>query len=165
MQLERSREPCWDSTGRRMVKARTKACLLLALLFISSHGVAQIYKWVDAEGNVHFGDRDSKPASTYSEEVELGNINTITSVTFETVARPIDKVTMYSAQWCGYCKKARKYFKRKNIPFIEYDIEKNAAAARRHKEMGASGVPVILYKDKRMNGFSEAGFQRMYKQS
>ena len=63
----------------------------------------------------------------------------------------------------GYCKKARNYFNSKGIPFKEYDIEKSQSAARRHKEMGASGVPVILYRDKRMNGFSEAGFERIYK--
>ncbi|WP_198147347.1 glutaredoxin family protein [Gilvimarinus polysaccharolyticus] len=33
------------------------------------------------------------------------------------------RVVMY-ASWCGYCKKARRYFRANNIPFTEYDIEK-----------------------------------------
>ena len=55
-----------------------------------------------------------------------------------------------------------EYFKKNNIAFIEYDIETDKSANRRHKAMGARGVPVILFKDKRMNGFSESGFRRIY---
>ena len=33
---------------------------------------------------------------------------------------------------------------------------------KRYKEMGATGVPVILVGNKRMNGFSEDGFESIY---
>jgi glutaredoxin-like YruB-family protein len=70
---------------------------------------------------------------------------------------------MYSTAWCGYCKKARKYFTSKGIAFIEYDIEKNARAKRDYDALGGKGVPVILVGKKRMNGFSPQGFDRIYK--
>lgn len=133
------------------------------MMLISGPSIAQIYKWVDADGNIHFGDAKNLPEAAKSQEVELGDLNTITSVTYDEVMHPQEKVVMYSASWCGYCRKARNYFRSQGIPFIEYDIEKNRAAATRHKKMGASGVPVIIYGDKRMNGFSEAGFERIYK--
>ncbi|MFT5419606.1 MAG: glutaredoxin-like YruB-family protein [Candidatus Endobugula sp.] len=69
---------------------------------------------------------------------------------------------MYSTAWCGYCKKARKYFTSKGIAFIEYDIEKNARAKRDYDALGGKGVPVILVGKKRMNGFSPQGFDRLY---
>ena len=45
------------------------------------------------------------------------------------------------ATWCSVCKKAK----------------------RKYKQLGATGVPVIIVGRKRMNGFSEAGFKRIYK--
>lgn len=136
--------------------------LLSAMLFTSGQAAAQIYKWIDANGNTHYGDAKNTPDSVKSNEVTLGDINTLTSVTYDSVATPQDKVVMYAASWCGYCKKARNYFRANSIPYTEYDIEKSRSAAARYQKMGATGVPVILYKDKRMNGFSEAGFRRIY---
>lgn len=142
---------------------RPNTVFLTVLMLISGLASAQIYKWTDSDGNIHFSDTTNMSGAANSQEVELGEINTLTSVTYDKVTEPQDKVVMYSASWCGYCRKARSYFRAKGIPFMEYDIEKSPAAARRYKEMGASGVPVILYRDKRMNGFSEAGFERIYK--
>ncbi|MCW8982835.1 MAG: hypothetical protein OQK13_02220 [Gammaproteobacteria bacterium] len=73
------------------------------------------------------------------------------------------RVVMYSTEWCGYCKKARKYFNKNSIRFADYDIEKDPVAAKEHKDMGATGVPVILVGNERMNGFSQKGFERIYK--
>jgi len=70
------------------------------------------------------------------------------------------KVVLYSTSWCGYCKKAREYFTRKGIPFVEKDIEKDQAAARElaDKAMRAGvapqGVPVIDVKGKLIMGFN-----------
>ncbi len=141
---------------------RLSAVSLTLIMLISGLASAQIYTWTDSDGNVHFGDAKNMPEAAKSQEVELGKINTITSVTFEEVKEPQEEVIMYSASWCGYCRKARNYFEAQGIPFKEYDIEKSPAAAKRYKKLGASGVPVILYKDKRMNGFTKAGFDRIY---
>lgn len=62
-------------------------------------------------------------------------------------------------------KKARRYFQKNGIAFIEYDIEKDKAAARRHKKLGGTGIPLILFGKKRMKGFSESRFERMYQQN
>ena len=69
---------------------------------------------------------------------------------------------MYSTTWCGVCKKAKRYFKSKKIPFTEYDIEKSEQAAREFKKLRGRGVPVILVGDSRMNGFSVKNFDRLY---
>ena len=134
------------------------------LLLQTSH--AQIYKWKDADGKVHFGDK--KPTNKKSENIQL-KINTYQSVTIDPAILKSNKKTninknviMYSAAWCGICVKAKKYFNKNNISFTEYDIDKNKAAKKRYKEMGATGVPVIFVGDKRMNGFSAASFKRIY---
>ena len=135
--------------------------LIIFLAFFSSVSHAEVYKWTDTNGNIHFS--DVKPASIKAEELSL-EINTYTQVSFERSSYNAgSKVIMYSTKSCGYCKKAKKYFKNNNIAFTDYDINKDAKARRRHKEMGATGVPVILVGDKRLNGFSESSFQRIYK--
>jgi len=134
---------------------------IAALLVLQSVTHAGVYKWVDDEGNIHFGDR--KPNSTDAEQVKLKEINTYTSVTYDTSAFDSGKkVIMYSAEWCGVCKRAKRYFRKHNIAFTEYDVDKNVRAKQRYRKLGATGVPVILYGRKRMNGFSEAGFRRIY---
>jgi len=135
--------------------------LIGSLLIFSTSSHAEIYKWVDDQGKVHFG--DMKPVVIEAEELNL-RINTYTSVTYDVSSLDYGKkVIMYSTDWCGYCKLAKKYFKKNNIAYTEYDIEKDVKAKKRYRKMGAQGVPVILVGKKRMNGFSEKGFERIYK--
>lgn len=139
-----------------------KHIILLALLLVAAHPLsAEIFKWVDEEGEVHFSDK--KPLSQEAENIEV-KINSYIGVSYNHSIYDTGKnVVMYSTSWCGYCKKARKYFKKKNIKFIEYDVEKNSKGKRDYKKLGAKGVPVILVGKKRMDGFSGQGFERIYK--
>lgn len=137
-------------------------CILL--LTFSGSGSAEIYKWVDDKGRVHFGDAPTKNQAAEAVQLE---VNTYESVTYEDVefAEPVTskRVIMYSTSWCGYCTKARDYFAKNNIAFTDYDIETNDRARRAYDRLGGKGVPVILVGKKRMNGFSVKGFQRIYK--
>ena len=141
-------------------------CLLIisGLLMMSLAGYAHagIYKWVDADGKTHFTDK--KPHHTTSESVQL-KINTYSGVSYdEATIQHAANVVIYTTQNCGYCKQAKSYFRRKNITYTEYDIEKDREARARHQQMGAKGVPVIFVGNKRMNGFSEQGFEKIYRQ-
>ena len=141
--------------------------VLLILLFPLAAMNAEIYKWTDEKGKVHFS--DSKPVTQPVEEVEL-KINSYTHVTYElapstllgSASKGAKKVIMYSTEWCTYCKKARRFFKAKRIAFTEYDIEKSSAAKSAYEKLGGRGVPVILIGKSRMNGFSEQGFLKLY---
>ena len=134
--------------------------LILSLLLCAINGNAEIYKWTDEKGKVHYSDK--KPTNLKSEEIRL-RINTYESVSYDaSIFNTGKKVVLYSTDWCGYCKKAKQYFVRKGIPFTEYDIEKNSKARKQYQNMGAKGVPVILVGNKRMNGFSEKGFEKIY---
>ena len=136
---------------------------LLFLIYIVSTGpcLAEIYKWTDENGNTHFSDRASIQHKSQTVDVQ---VNTYDSVSYDaSIFDTGKKVVMYSTSWCGYCKKAKTYFSKNNIPFTEYNIEKNSRAKREYKKMGATGVPVILVGKKRMNGFSQKGFEAIYR--
>ncbi len=138
-----------------------KYLFVIALLLVSANSLSEIFKWADENGRVHYGDSDNLPENVRSEKMDI-EINTYTDTSFEEAGEVTDKVVMYSTAWCGHCKKARQYFIANRIPFVEYDVDKDFSAKQRYQKLGARGVPVILYKERRMNGFSEAGFKRIY---
>ena len=70
-------------------------------------------------------------------------------------------VTLYSTTWCGYCSKARSYFKSNGIPFVEKDIEKMPGARDEYqkKAPGYRGVPLIDVNGTVFKGFDQSGVQ------
>jgi len=138
--------------------------IFLLLFIIPISAFSEIYKWTDESGNVHFGD---SPKDKDKAEKIVVEVNSYENVTYDDVqfyqGSESNNVTMYATSWCGYCKKARAYFKKNGISYIEYDIEKDERAKRMYDLLGGKGVPVILVGKKRMNGFSVAGFERIYR--
>ncbi|HWA38289.1 MAG TPA: glutaredoxin family protein [Burkholderiales bacterium] len=118
--------------------------LLVALIAPAIAG-AQVVRWVDEKGRVHYGDKPPAGAAASPVQSKISSVGT-------PAARP--KVMMYSTSWCGYCAKARSHFAKRGIPFEERDIERSAAWNREHKELGGRGVPLILVGGRRMNGYS-----------
>ena len=140
------------------------ALFTICCLFSPVH--AEIYKWVDDRGRVHYSDKPSEKHPVKKLDIK---INSIESVTIRNIPGGASsssayksKVTMYSTEWCVHCKRAKKYFKKNNIPFVEYDIEKSSSAKKRYDRLGGKGVPLIVAGRKSMSGFSPEGFQRIY---
>ena len=77
----------------------------------------------------------------------------------EAGAKP--EVKMYATSWCPYCAKARAYFARRGIAYVEVDIEKSREGRAEYERLGARGIPVILVGPQRMNGFSEARLSQL----
>jgi glutaredoxin len=80
---------------------------------------------------------------------------------------PDGSVLVYSAEWCGYCKKAKAWMKQNDIPFIERDVDKTAGAqAELTQKMRAAGVPgggipVIDWAGTLVVGYDVAAFERL----
>lgn len=155
-----------------MIQSALKAVLsVIVACMIAGTASAEVYKWTDENGIVHYSDKkpedqDAKklefPVTTY-ETVSYGTVSDQNTSTRPAGVASSKRVVMFSANWCGVCKKAKKYFRRKGVRFTEYDIEKSSKGKRLYKNLGATGVPVILVGKKRMNGFSEAGFEKIYR--
>jgi glutaredoxin len=67
-------------------------------------------------------------------------------------------VVMYATSWCPHCARARAYFARKGIAYVEHDVEKSVAASVEFKRLGGRGVPLILVGREQMSGFDEQAF-------
>ena len=138
--------------------------LFIALLLFSTASSAEFYKWTDDKGNVHF--TDTPPKGKKVEQLEL-KINTYSAVEIKPLVERLgkkNKVVMYSATWCGICKKAKRYFKAKKIPYVIYDVEKSYSGKRDFKLLKGKSVPIIIVGNKRMNGFTVTRFDKLYQQ-
>lgn len=121
-----------------------------------------IHQWKDENGNIHFGDKP--PANVEADQVEI-KVFTYTSPEISTLSDPSlktsrKKVVIYTTEWCGYCDKAKQYFRKNNIRFRERDIEKSQQANRDHKKLGGKGVPLTVIGEKVIKGFSEGSFEK-----
>lgn len=67
----------------------------------------------------------------------------------------IPAIVMYTTQSCGYCAKARQYFKARGLRWDERDIETSAQAQREWKALNGQGTPVILVGEERISGFHQ----------
>jgi glutaredoxin len=119
---------------------------VLSLLLVTTSLQAGIYTWQDAQGRTHFGDRP--PAESQASQLKL-RINTYTSPEIKPLSSFISQhdpttVIIYSTQWCGVCKKAKRYFKEKKIPYEEYDVEHSEKGKRDFKRLQGTGVPILL---------------------
>ena len=130
---------------------------LLVALIAAPPAVADVYKWSDAQGRVHYS--DSAPPDTKAHQVRL-KINSIqgpavvSTLGSSGAAKAKDKVRIYTAVWCGYCKKAKAHLAAKRVPFDEVDVEASEGARSEFARIGGRGVPVILVGNQRMDGFS-----------
>lgn len=74
-------------------------------------------------------------------------------------------VIIYGASWCGACHEAAAYLRRKGIPYVEKDIEKDPQAARemqaklRRAGMRSGSIPVIDVRGKVMVGFNAGAIE------
>lgn len=147
---------------------------LMMLVFFAASVNAEIYRWTDAEGRIHFsnkpldqgkGEKVDVQVNTFSSSTGSGSASSKFRFDPGLITAPTSSrdVVMYSAAWCGYCKQARSYFKQQKIPFKEYDIETTQKGKRDYKKLGGNGVPLILVGDRRMSGFSVAGFKKLYR--
>ena len=75
-------------------------------------------------------------------------------------------IKMYSASWCGVCKKARRFLEQAGIPFQEVDVDENRDAHRelqakaRRAGISASGVPVFDVGGQLIAGFDQRALMR-----
>jgi len=127
----------------------------ILLLSVGTLPAADIQKWTDADGKVHYGER---PPSTAAASTVQGNISVVEG------ANASASVSLYSTKRCGYCKKARAYMDKNNIRYREYDIEESYVANSRFEQMGGRGVPFLVMKGNTQQGFSQASYERFFAQ-
>ena len=158
--------------------------ILSAMVHIGGMAYGEIYKWVDKNGVMHFGEVPPQNAGTTSKiesmpatprrapepqvtpEGEKFQVmkRSVKPAPPQEVSAPIAtdaSVEMFATSWCGYCKKAREFFQARGIAITEYDVEADAAAAQRKQEIHPSpGVPLVVINGKPIQGFAPHAYEQ-----
>ncbi len=154
--------------------------LLLAVL-LCGPSWADMFVWKDAQGVKHYGDAPPQALEdqnslevrrAYRRQLETRQQDAVaaslsrrsdffTGGGAPNGTRPADgaRVVMFSAPGCGYCVKAREYFKQNGVAFEELDVSASEDARRRFQGLGGRGVPLILIGDRQISGFDPQAIQ------
>ena len=147
------------------------AVAILSALFACA-ALAQVFKWTDAEGRIHYGDQPPQSGRNEKLNLRVQSYEGPAQVTdWSKIIRDKSKsagsaaapsgVVMYSTSWCPHCKRAKVYFAKRNVSYQEIDVESSESGKRAFDALGGGGVPLILVNGKAMRGFDEAGMEQL----
>jgi glutaredoxin-like YruB-family protein len=165
-----------------------KKFLLVFIVVLLSCGIAwaDLYKWEDENGVVHYTDTPPGDVSEWEEvgvetptEENRQNENDepqrpaydpqaihellkeLNDETEDVEADTAPSVELYTTSWCPYCKKAKAFFRSKGIAFTEYNIEKDRAAQQRMRSLTKSkAVPFAVINGHHIQGYSAPAYER-----
>ena len=61
----------------------------------------------------------------------------------------MSQITMYGAEWCGDCRRSKKFLDSNNVEYTYIDVEADESASDKVIEIngGMRSIPVILFSD------------------
>jgi glutaredoxin len=134
-----------------------------ALLACVTSAAAQLYRWTDDNGKVHFADRPPPPGARDVQKKDLahGAASGGESLPFA-LQRPMKEfpVTLYSAPNCESCAPARALLNARGVPFKEVSVRTDEEIQQLNQAVGANVVPALLVGSSIVKGFEEGEYQR-----
>ena len=83
-------------------------------------------------------------------------MDTHTNMTAEQKRFSVDKIVIYSADWCPSCVSAKRFLEEKNIPYEEVNIDSQGISRNRLVELtGRLAIPTIVVNEKVIGGYTE----------
>jgi glutaredoxin len=155
--------------------ARLAILLLWSASAITTPGAQTLYKSVGPDGRVVYSDRPPAegrlektmtfenlpssplPASTSSYVEQLRRMGPTSATN-----TPTSGVVLYSAAWCGFCKRAKAYLAGKGITYQDFDIDTKDGMAAFAQAGGGKGVPLLVARGQRVQGFSPAAYDALF---
>jgi len=138
---------------------------------------AEIYKYVDEQGNVHFQDhppqaadkarnlevrkslpsppKTAAPAPSAAPANPGRSAEAAAAAEASRLPQEVIDVELFGVSWCPWCRKAREFFRSRGVPYTYYDIEKDPVAAARKQQLSpGKGVPFALINGVKIKGYS-----------
>ncbi len=139
-----------------------KKTLFFFLIFIAYTAQAQLYRWVDEKGSVHYTDQPPPPNAKKVEEKKFsGNVVETDKLPYG-VQQAVKNfpVTLYTGDCGPACTLGKAYLVKRGIPFSERLPGKNQADFEQLKKASKDNlIPQLLVgKSIRLTGFDEAAW-------
>jgi glutaredoxin len=139
--------------------------LFLVLAFAVSSACAQMYRWVDQSGQVHYTDTPPPPAAAKSvQQKKLGGSVIETSQLPFQLQEAIRSypVVLYTSPSCkDGCEQARELLAKRGIPFREISVFDDDSNAVLKKASGTNQVPTLTVGSQVQIGYEPGGFNSL----
>jgi glutaredoxin len=138
--------------------------LLAAALMLPMFAAAQanVYRWVDKDGKVHYSDTPpAEPSKNLTQKRVGGGYAESSQLPYATqMAMQKSPVVLYTGADCGDpCRQGRDLLAKRGIPFSERDAQANPDDAEALKKLvGAIEVPVLTVGSAKVKGFEEGAW-------
>ena len=133
--------------------------IVLPLLLAGATSAAEMFRWVDADGKVHYTDAPPPPTAKNVQQKNLGDKpggGAQMPFVLQQAAKNFP-VTLYSSACGDPCTSAKALLGKRGIPFTEKNPEKNAADSEALKKLiGGPVVPVLIIGADVLKGFDES---------
>jgi glutaredoxin len=144
------------------VKAIALAILMMA---VAGGAGAQMYRWTDKDGKVHFSDSPppagARNVTKKGVAVQGSAAAPAPNVPFATQQAMKDSpVTLYSTPGCEACDLARKLLNARGVPFKEVSVNSEKDLAQLQSAVGSNSVPSMVVGPSVLKGFEEGAYHR-----
>ncbi|MGJ7914505.1 DUF4124 domain-containing protein [Massilia sp. LXY-6] len=135
--------------------------LLLACLAAHLPAAAQVYKWTDAQGTVHYG--DSPPPQRAASQLKTPSQAEGRSALPYELARAVkaSPVTLYTTArtGCAACDQGRALLRARGIPYTEKTVDTDEDKELLRQLGGKLELPVLVVGSRKIVGFQDAAWQ------
>lgn len=135
--------------------------LLACLSFMLSGACAgELFRWVDANGKVHYGDTKPADATDVERKVLSNDLSQNQDLPYETRrAQQNFPVTLYVGEVCGEpCNRARALLNRRGVPFREKMLKTKNEIEEFQKISGSMSAPTLQIGKVYISGYSESSW-------
>jgi glutaredoxin len=153
----------WQDPGKRRLRLLPGLFLLAAALSPHLPAAAQVYKWTDAQGTVHYSDtpppqqRTSQlkptspagPAQGAALPYELARAVKASPVTLYTTTR----------SKCAGCEQGRLLLRARGVPFSEKTVNTGEDTEQLRQLSGKLELPLLVVGNRKVAGFQDAAWQ------
>jgi len=137
-----------------------KRVTFLVLFCFACSAQAQMYRWVDEKGGVHYTDEPPPPNAKKVEEKKFSDNVVQTDKLPYSVQQAVKNfpVTLYTGDCGETCRVAKDYLVKRGVPFTERLPGKNAADLEQFKKVSKENfIPLLLVgKNVSLKGFNES---------
>ena len=64
------------------------------------------------------------------------------------------KIVLYTTLNCPHCLYAKRWLKKNNIPFLDFNVAKPGRIQKQFFQLGGKSVPLIVIGDQQLRGFN-----------
>ena len=138
-----------------------RVLFIAALLLVPMLAQAQMYRWIDDSGKVHYSDQ-APPSSARNVQKKpvpggTGGSPTLPYALQRAVAD--FPVTLYTAEACNPCVQARALLNKRGVPYREVGIADAEGMEKLKSVANDTGVPVMTVGREVIKGFESTAYQ------